>query len=164
MLVDAKTRAAMDALPSRGRKGVFRPMHPEKFIGDARRIVYRSSMEFNVMRRLDADPNVIAWASEPIVIPWADARGAARRYVPDFLIKRRGAGAVEECWLVEVKPRAQSPRHSTLRPGKKKRRTILAEAATLDANRRKWESAERFCKSRGWKFVVLTEAELGTKR
>jgi Straboviridae/Kyanoviridae head completion nuclease len=160
--VDANTRAAMNALPSRGQRGLFRPLHPEKYAGDARQIVYRSRLELALMRRLDSSPSVIAWASEPLVVPWEDARGRQRRYIPDFLVRTRSKTGLTETLLIEVKPRSQSPRHAKLATtSKKSRRTLVAEAMTIDANRRKWESAERFAAAHGMKFKVMTETELG---
>lgn len=151
----------MAMLPSRGRKGRFICTHPEKYVGDASMIVYRSSLEFAVMRRFDTTESVIAWASEPLVIPWSDSTGRARRYIPDFMIKVRGADGSVDTVLVEVKPRSQSPLHVKSVSGKKRsRRSLVEQAMALDSNRRKWEAAERVCASRGWKFKVLTEQEI----
>ena len=144
---------------------MFRPRHPEKYAGDAGSIVYRSEMERVFMSKLDASPDVLAWASEPLIIPWADpATGRQRRYVPDFLVKRRGRDGVTETILVEVKMRKESPQHA--RPEKRNKTTkrFIAEVMTIEHNRCKWQAAERFCAAHGMKFMVLTETELGPRR
>ena len=45
-------------------KGVFRPTNPQKYIGNANRIVYRSSWEKKVMIKLDTSPDIIKWSSD----------------------------------------------------------------------------------------------------
>ena len=42
--------------------GIFKPRNPQKYNGDASRIVYRSSWEARVMNYLDDNPSVIWWA------------------------------------------------------------------------------------------------------
>ena len=56
--------------------------------------------------------------------------------------------------MIEVKPKRQ-----TSAPKKKKKitKTYLQECLTFSINEAKWESAEIFCKKRGWKFIILTE-------
>jgi hypothetical protein len=50
-------------------------------------------------------------------------------------------------------------------PVKKKRvsKRYLTEVATVAVNQAKWAAAETYCKERNWKFVKLTEKELGIK-
>jgi hypothetical protein len=33
----------------------------------------------------------------------------------------------------------------------------------MENNKAKWEKAEEFCLDRGWKFMILTEKNLGIK-
>lgn len=118
------------------------------------------------MRRLDSSPSVLEWSSESVVIPYNDKTqgrppGKFRRYIPDFLVKKIDARGVQETLLIEVKPAKESPMHSRPVRGKKTERKFIAEATTWVRNECKWEAAKRFCKQRGWKFVVLTERDLG---
>lgn len=34
---------------------------------------------------------------------------------------------------------------------------------TWGVNEAKWKAAEEYCKDRGWKFIIMTEHELGIK-
>lgn len=162
--MDRNTRDALNALPSRGHKGLFRCINPKKYVGDASKIVYRSSWELTVMRRFDSDPDVLAWSSEPIIIPWADPmnENKVRRYIPDFMVKRRRPDGVVETIIVEVKPSKESPLHSTPKRGKgrKSEKRFIAEVMTHEHNKRKWESAMRYAAKHGMRFMVMTEKEL----
>lgn len=143
-------------------KGRFTPRNPEKYAGDAKNIVYRSGWELVCMRRFDADPNIVYWASEELVIPYTDrATNRLRRYFPDFVIKKRNADGTLTTIVIEVKPYAQ-----TVPPekGKKTERRYLSECKTFATNYSKFEFATRYCKSKGWNFVILTERELGLGR
>jgi hypothetical protein len=44
---------------------------------------------------------------------------------------------------------------------KKKTKRFLQEAATYAVNQEKWRAADIFCQEHGWKFLVLTEKDLG---
>ena len=46
----------------------------------------------------------------------------------------------------------------------KKRNTILYENAMYVVNQAKWQSAEKWCKKHGYKFLILTEKELFSKK
>ena len=139
-------------------KGLFTPKNPEKYAGDPKNIVYRSSWELTLMRRFDLDPNITSWASEEFCIPYNDrATGKLRRYFPDFVIKRRDKDGKIQVIVIEVKPHAQSvPPEKGNKTGKR----YLAECKTFATNYSKWEYAVRFCAQKGWKFVVLTEREI----
>jgi hypothetical protein len=140
-------------------KGVFKPKNISKYRGDYSNIVYRSRWELLFMSYLDKHPDVISWSSEEIVIPYrSPIDGKVHRYFPDFWIKkvtREGKVAVD---LVEIKPYAQ-----TQEPKKQKRLTksYLYEVKTWGVNSAKWKAADEYCKDRGWKFLILTEKELG---
>ena len=45
-------------------KGFFKPLYPEKYMGNPKSIIYRSHWEFVFLRKLDSDPDVIKYASE----------------------------------------------------------------------------------------------------
>lgn len=114
------------------------------------------------MRRFDTDPNIISWASEELIIPYGDrGSGKLRRYFPDFVIKKLGADGKIEVIVIEVKPYSQSVPPER---GKKTERRFLKECQTFATNYSKWETATRFCQSKGWRFVILTERELGLGR
>jgi hypothetical protein len=140
-------------------QGLFKPKNPEKYIGDVNNIQYRSGWELTVMQKFDNSPSIIAWNSEELIIPYNDrATGKLRRYFPDFVIKKRGPDGKIEVIVIEVKPYAQSiPPTKT---GKKTDRRYLTEVKTFATNASKWESAQRFCAAKGWRFVVITEKDI----
>ena len=141
--------------------GYFRPKNPKKYVGDPTNIIYRSSWECRVMRWLDDNPSILSWASEELVIPYispVDKR--YHRYFPDFLVKVKTKDGSTKTMILEIKPKKQS-----VEPIKKKRVTkqYLTEVMTWGVNQAKWKAAENFCADRKWKFVVLTEENLGIK-
>lgn len=142
-------------------KGKFRPNNPDKYKGDPANIVYRSRWELMVMQKLDSHPDVLEWGSEEIVIPYrSPIDGRVHRYFPDFYMKRRGVDGKIESVLIEVKPYAQT------RPPvvqNKPTRRYINEVATWGVNSAKWKMAEEYCRDRGWKFIIMTEKELGLK-
>jgi len=138
-------------------KGWFTPLNPKKYKGDATNIVYRSSWELRVMKYLDEQPNVVWWASEELPIPYkSPVDQKVHRYFPDFIARIRQVDK-EITVVMEVKPFNQ-----TQLP-KQKRRTqkFLQEVATYAINQEKWRAADLFCKEHGWKFMLITEKELG---
>src|SRR6185369_4241653 len=146
-------------------KGLFHPAHPEKYRGDLKSIVFRSSWELIVMRKFDSHPGILEWSSEPFPIPYEDASsrrrgnlGRLRRYYVDFWVKIKTKDGLVETLLIEVKPAKET------RPpvkGKKRSRRYLTESLTYAKNMSKWEAARRYCAMQGWKFVIWTEREIG---
>ena len=139
--------------------GKFTPKYPNKYMGDATNIVYRSSWECKVMSWLDSNENVISWASEEIIIPYkSPVDGRYHRYFPDFLVKVKTKENKLNTLLLEVKPKKQ-----TQPPEQKKRITkqYINEVTTWGVNQAKWHAAEEFCKDRKWEFRVITEDDLG---
>jgi hypothetical protein len=148
------------------QKGYFRPINRHKYMGDATKIVYRSSWELRQMSRFDLNPAVVAWSSESVVVPYLDrtrktASGFAfRRYYPDFLVKFKTADGKILTQMIEIKPKKES-RPPVMGKGKNAQKRYIQEAKTFGTNICKWEAAKRYCADRGWQFVVLTEEELG---
>jgi hypothetical protein len=139
--------------------GKFTPKYPNKYMGDATNIVYRSSWECKVMSWLDSNENVISWASEEIIIPYkSPVDGRYHRYFPDFLVKVKTKENKLNTLLLEVKPKKQ-----TQPPEQKKRITkqYINEVTTWGVNQAKWKAAEELCVDRSWEFKILTEDHLG---
>jgi hypothetical protein len=140
-------------------KGKFTPRFPEKYKGDAHNIIYRSSWEMTFMRHLDANPNVVEWASEEFHIRYlSPVDRQYHRYFPDMWVKYRKPDGTFETYLVEIKPKAQ-----TLLPeskGKTNMRRVKRDLITWGINQAKWEAARRFCADRMWKFRIVTEDDL----
>jgi hypothetical protein len=95
-------------------------------------VYYRSSYELKAYQLLDADPTVLTYTPEPFAIPYKDAQGQSRNYVPDILVSYIDGSTL----LVEIKPQYQ-----------------------LDAPEVEYKHAVAQLHSQGW-FAVWTEAEL----
>ena len=137
-------------------KRKYTPIFPEKYSGDPTNIIMRSSWETRFAIWCDKNPQIIKWNSEETIVPYVSPLdGRYHRYFIDFKIQTVNGAT----YLVEIKPRCQ-----TLPPqGTKKTKRYLTEASTFMVNQAKWNSAKSFCEQRGWKFIVLTEIELGIK-
>jgi len=138
--------------------GKFIPRYPEKYKGNVKNIVWRSTWEARVMKWLDLSDNVIWWSSEELVIPYYDPiANKKRRYFPDFIVNMRKRDGTKKTYVIEVKPDYQ-----TKQPQRKKRtQKFINEQVTYIINQSKWKAAEEFCKDNGWIFQVLTEKDLG---
>lgn len=140
-------------------KGVYKPEHPEKYIGDYKNIIYRSLWERKFMHYCDVNENILKWSSEEIWIPYLsplDSR--VHRYFPDFYIKYKDASGIVKESLVEIKPKRQ-----VVGPKVAKRITQkqMYEIKEFAKNQAKWKAAEEFCADRRWSFQILTEDNLG---
>ena len=62
--------------------------------------------------------------------------------------------------MIEVKPQYQKDP-----PKKQSRKTkkYINEVYTYTVNQMKWRAAREYCLDRKWKFMVLTENDLGIK-
>lgn len=140
-------------------KGLYKIINPKKYVGNPDNIVYRSSWELKFMKWCDSNPNILSWGSEELVIPYiSPVDHRVHRYFVDFYIQVRDSNGKVSKYLVEIKPlRFTQP------PKQPKRQTkrFLNEVATYAVNQAKWKFADEFCKDKGWKFLVLTEKELG---
>jgi len=139
-------------------KGRFKPKNPSKYKGDVTDITFRSSWELRLMRWLDSHPDIIAWGSEVLVIPYEDPiTGKIRRYFTDFWVQKKNPDSSINTIVIEVKPLKE-----TFPPAKQQKNTkrYIAESQTYETNTAKWQAAERYCAERGWKFVIMTEKQL----
>lgn len=142
-------------------KGKFNPQNPEKYQGNSKNIIYRSSWELKAMKYFDVNPNIISWASEELIIPYlSPVDKKIHRYFPDFIVEIRKKSGEREVYVLEVKPFKQ-----TQPPEKRGKRSsrFLSEAKTYAINQEKWKAADIFCQQKGWKFMLVTENELGLK-
>lgn len=138
-------------------QGVYRPRNPEKYIGKGK-ITYRSSWENHFCIFCDTNDHILEWASESIRIPYRHPiTGKQTTYVPDFLIRYRTKNNKIVTELIEIKPAGQS----ALREGMNQN-----QRATVAVNMAKWQMAEKWAKSQGIVFRVITEHDIfaGTKK
>jgi hypothetical protein len=139
-------------------QGRFNPRNPEKYIGDVRNIIYRSSWELKFMRYCDRRDNILEWGSEEFSIPYFDpTTEKIRRYFPDAYMKVKEENGTIKKYVVEIKPFRQTKPPV---PGKKKKKTLITEALTYEKNCAKWEAAKEWCKDRMMEFKIITEYDL----
>lgn len=132
-------------------KGVYQVKNPKKYSGN-KMPIYRSSWEYNFMSYLDAHPDVVVWASEPVRIPYYNVfKKKHVVYVPDFLVRYIDRNGKTRTELIEIKPISQ-----TLMERAKGTRNKFQVAL----NNLKWTAARKWCKSHGCIFVILTEEQL----
>lgn len=151
---------------SRYMQGYFSPRNPQKYRGNASRIVYRSSWELAFLNQLDSNTNVLEYSSEELKIPYQDqstkdhqGNFSFRLYHPDFLVRYKDQHGKVRTVLIEIKPlkETQAPKQT------KKGRRMLTEAKTYIRNMCKWKAAQAYCRQRGWEFKIVTEINLGQK-
>lgn len=142
-------------------QGKYKPKNPQKYKGDPTGIVYRSSWELRFMSYIDNHTDVLEWASEEFSIPYrSPIDGRIHRYFPDFQVKKKGRDGLTETVVVEIKPAKETkPPVVLAKPTKR----YLQEVYTWGVNSAKWKAAEEYCKDRKWKFIIMTEHDLGIK-
>ena len=103
-------------------KGKYTPKNPEKYSGNVKQIIYRSSWERLFMVYCDKKESILKWSSEEIKIPYIHDK-KNRTYYPDFWVDMidKNGNRVEK--LVEIKPHYQR---------------------TMKVNKDKWSAATKF--------------------
>jgi hypothetical protein len=134
------------------------PKNHEKYRGDIRKITYRSSWESWFMKWLDANPEIVKWNSEEVVIPYfCNAEGKKRRYFMDFWF--RDVNGQE--FFFEVKPKKETRppvKPTKLTTSAKKR--YIDEIYTWSVNVDKWKAAQATASKMGIEFRLITEDSL----
>lgn len=160
----------MSGSTKKSLKGRFVPQNPEKYIGNVKNIIFRSSWELSFARFLDRNERIINWSSEEIAIPYIKPTTKhVHRYYPDFWIryKDRDGQLIEE--IVEIKPEKEQQRalfiieheFKVMPPVYSKNpKTRMYEQLTMLINAAKWQSAIKWCKARNMRFRVLNENSL----
>ena len=148
----------------------YKPKNPHKYKGRVDQIVYRSSWEYEVMKWLDRHPHVLQWASEepwfciPYRHPLRPSSSNLARYYPDFWVRKVNKQGVVETWVVEVKPKKETEAPPSLTGKRAQSKKNLYAQATYVTNKAKWDSADKYCKARGWKFIIFTENQINNLR
>lgn len=142
-------------------QGFYHCKNPQKYIGNADNIVYRSGLELKFMQRFDRNSSILAWGSEELSIPYFyPVDKSWHKYFIDFVLKvKRTDGSVRKI-LVEIKPSA------LCKPPKKPKRMTKAFVDKVHdyiRNQSKWKAARNFCELNGYEFVILTENDLKSK-
>ncbi len=140
-------------------KGRYRIENIKKYKGDISDVIYRSSWELKFMRWCDSNPSVLEWGSETVIIPYrSPLDNNVHRYFVDFYIKIQDKDKKILKYLIEIKPEKFTKPPPI--PQKQTKR-FIQEVFIYGINQSKWKAATSFCDDRGWKFLVLTERDLG---
>lgn len=136
-------------------QGLFTPRNPHKYIGDPTKIRYMSSYELETHKFFDGNERVLRWSSEEIAIPYLKPTDRKmHKYYPDYWVEyiNKDGEVVQE--IIEVKPASQTrvPRANS--------KHKVYEQLTLAVNVAKWQAAQAFCESKGWKFRIITERSI----
>lgn len=137
----------------RTHTGYYNPKIKSKYVGDKKKIYYRSSWERSFCKWCDSNPKVKKWIIEPFELPYYDeGKKKHRKYNPDFWVQMEDG----KTYLIEVKPDYET------KPPKMKEGTpkYLIQESTFITNNSKWKAADKFCKRKGWKFIIVTEVEM----
>jgi hypothetical protein len=142
-------------------QGEFHPLNKDKYKGSLP-IIFRSSWEKALMIYLDNNSSCLTWGSESCVVRYIspiDKR--IHRYFIDFTATFKDKTGALQKFYIEIKPKGQ------LEPPKKTART--KETAYVNAyktyivNSAKWKAALDFAKTKGAKFIIITEDQLFRK-
>ena len=142
-------------MSSKYRQGKFVPTNKDKFIGT--HATYRSGLELKFMRFCDNNPNVLKWGSENVIVPYiSPLDGRVHRYFVDNFVMIKEGNIIKK-YLIEIKPSKQTQPPNTKY---KKKEHLIYEQSMYVINSAKWDAARRFCKLKGFDFLILTEKHL----
>jgi cyclopropane fatty-acyl-phospholipid synthase-like methyltransferase len=119
-------------------KGKYIPKNVNKYTGNAKQIIYRSSWERLFMVYCDKKQEIKNWSSEEIKIPYM-FEGKHRTYYPDFWVDMMDKDGMRVQKIVEIKPHYQR---------------------TMKVNKAKWSAATKYAQDNHMEFLVMTEKEL----
>ncbi len=138
---------------SRYHQGYFKGA--KKYFGPEP-IIYRSSLEYIFMQKLEMNENVIKWSSENFAIPYVmkeptknGFKDKKHKYYIDFTVFLKNG----ERLIVEIKPAGLVP----LNQAQIKRNPMMHKNAC------KWKAAIQWAKHNGYKFVIIDENRLKGK-
>jgi hypothetical protein len=133
-------------------KGRFIPKHPEKYLGNVNKIMFRSSWELRFLQWLDSTAAVKRWGSEEISIPYLHPFDMkVRNYFPDIVVLYTHKDGSLRKEIIEIKPHKE-----TVATPKMTER----DATALRVNKAKWIAAAEYASKNGATFRVVTEKTL----
>ena len=144
------------------KNGKYQPQHPEKYIGDAYNIIYRSSWELKFCQYCDLNAKILKWSSESVKIEyWNPVLKKTQNYYPDYYILVAQPDGSEQKWLIEIKPSSQyqldKKPEMKGRITDKKLKEYNDKLKMWIVNRAKFEAAVRFSEGIGYKFGAIDE-------
>jgi hypothetical protein len=140
---------------SKFNQGIFKPMNPDKYLGNLGSLVYRSGLELKWFKFFDLNPYIIQWKCEETIIHYHNPiDNKTHRYFIDVFIRyRTKKNEIKEA-LIEIKPLSQT------RPpqqNKYKSKSYRYAVNQYIVNEAKWNAAVKIAKDNGMEFKILTE-------
>jgi len=156
--------------PDKWYSGEYKPLNPDKYIGDINDIIWRSKWEYQFCYYCDNEDRILKWSSEPEQhkIKYDIMENQiykTKTYIPDFWIQvKKLNGEIEES-IIEIKPQKEidepiEPKNETL----KSLQNYEYKLKTYIKNLNKWEAADKYCEKRNIKFWVLSEKYFENKQ
>lgn len=151
-------------------QGIYTAKNKQKCLNKNGKIHYKSSYEAKFAHILDVErPNVLKWGYETLTLTYkSPIDKKLHRYYMDFIFDvKKGNGEIET-YLVEIKPSKEkeeidlyeSKGITIKRHGNMKDTSWLYKQRAFLINIEKWRAARRYCKSKGYIFIVITEKDL----
>ncbi len=154
--------------------------HPEKYIGDANLIIYRSGWEFAFIKWCDSSPSVLKWSSEPTSVQYADRvskleeckkyglnpndpkNWIIKNYHVDFWLEIKKPDETIEKWIIEIKPssKLKKPIPPSENASLKEHKRFNNEAKDFILNESKWKAMNVLAQKINAKFYIFTEQTL----
>lgn len=130
----------------------FIPKNKNKYKGNLKNLISKSSWEHQFMCFLDRHPSILEWKYESIWITYYNPiENKNRKYVPDFWFKFIDKqGNIKEC-IVEIKPYKKT---------KLRNKATRIEKAEFIVNESKFKAADKYCKEKGIEYKIITEKEI----
>ena len=97
---------ALNGRNKKFKQGIYKPKNPDKFWGKDGYAIYRSGLELNYFRILDANPNVLKWGSEEVVVPYI-FEGKQHNYFIDIFVIFKSGEEIKK-FIIELKPYKQT--------------------------------------------------------
>ena len=143
------------------KQALYELKHPEKYIGDPKKLIYKSSWEQEAFKFCDNNPHILEWAYELIPITYTipsrtnPNKKRIKKYIPDlYVVSNDGEGKVTK-WIIEIKPYKQT------KPGRSRNpKNRMYEDYVYMTNQLKWAAAKAWCDERDIKFEIVTEKSL----
>lgn len=160
-------RPKIKDLETKYNQGYYRPINPEKYIGDVTKIIYRSSWELQFCKYCDLNSNVLYWSSEPFSIEYENPiDNTLHNYYVDFYIKVKTKNEEIKEYLVEIKPYSKTQRPILENKDKVHYKTLRKYTKELEEyiiNQAKFKAGLEFAKRKNLNYIVLTDKDLINK-
>lgn len=139
--------------------GYYKVTNLEKYIGDPRLVIYRSSWERKFCVFCDTSNRILKWSSEPFPIKYySPIDKKIHEYNIDFYVRLKQDNGIVEDFLVEIKPKKKlSPPEPPSKQTLKKLNQYNEAAKEYIINCAKFAAARAYAAKVGYKFVVVSE-------